>query len=158
MLKIITSLFFKFSQNFSTISHRTHRIIFVTVLSASDVIYAIIHCLENREPQIAVRSHVAGAFSGILMGFIFYESHRIDNGKKDLKFKIIRKTSIATFLCLVMFFILLNVVWYPDVEKLKHFIIKIGYWNKLNFYFYLYIPFCIWFINHYKIIWTLEST
>lgn len=64
-------------QNFSSISHRTHRIIFVFVLTMSDILYTLIHCLENREPQIAIGSHIAGAFSGILLGFILYKKQEI---------------------------------------------------------------------------------
>lgn len=107
-----------YSQNFSTISHRTHRIIFVTVLSTSDVIYAIIHCLENREPQIAVRSHIAGALSGILLGFIFYENHRQESRDVGLKFKILKRTSMVLYLCFVSLIILFNVMW-SFVKELK---------------------------------------
>lgn len=98
-------------QNFSTISHRTHRIVFVTALLISDGIYATIHCLENREPQIAVRSHIAGALSGILLGFIFYEAHRSENRDEDLKFKILKWASLGGYLSFVTIVILVNIIW-----------------------------------------------
>lgn len=83
---------------------------FVAALLISDGIYATIHCLENREPQIAVRSHIAGALSGILLGFIFYEGHRSENRDEDLKFKILKWASLAGYLSFVTIVILVNII------------------------------------------------
>lgn len=93
-----------------------HRIIVVTVLSISDVIYAVIHCLEHREPQIAIPSHVAGALCGILLGFIFYESHRHENREGNLLFKVLKWTSMAFLLCYVAIVVSINVIvqWSND--------------------------------------------
>lgn len=87
-------------QNFSTISHRVHRIIFVSVLSVSDVVYAIVHCVVdgNKEPKIHINAHIAGALSGVLLGFIWYGSHRHVNAK----FNIIWWLSGACYLCFVV--------------------------------------------------------
>lgn len=97
-------------QNFSSISYRVHRIIVVAVLSISDIIYAVIHCMEHREPQIAIPSHIAGALCGILLGFIFYESHRHENREGNLLFKVLKWTSMAFLLCFVAFVVAINVI------------------------------------------------
>lgn len=105
------------SQNFSSISHRTNRIIFVVVLLLSDIVYATIHCLENREPKIAVGSHVAGALSGILLGFIFYANNHHEN--KELKFKLFKRISIVAYLSFVVVAIFLNVMWAKRTEMVE---------------------------------------
>lgn len=89
---------------------------FVVVLSLSDIVYAIIHCLcnENKDPKIHITAHVAGAVSGILLGFIFYESScesgNEENRDGDLTFRILKNSSIAICLCFVMFVVLTNVL------------------------------------------------
>lgn len=84
--------------------------IIVAVLTISDVVYTLIHCLEHREPQIAIYSHVAGAFSGVLLGFIFYENRWDENRDGDVKHKILKVTSIACFFLFVTLVIIINVV------------------------------------------------
>ena len=63
-------------QNFSMISHRYFRIVCVMVLCLSDISYSIRHCIlqGNLQPKIGIAAHVAGAISGILLGFIFYKN------------------------------------------------------------------------------------
>lgn len=88
-------------------SYRVHRIVFVSVLTLSDVVYATIHCITNgnKEPKIHITAHVAGALSGVLLGFIFYQ-----NRDEDLKFKILKWISLAIYLGFVMLVTAMNVM------------------------------------------------
>lgn len=81
----------------------------MTVLSISDIIYATVHCLEHREPQIAIPSHIAGALSGILFGFIVYEVDRHNNRDENSVFRVLKWASIAFLLCFVAVVVLINV-------------------------------------------------
>lgn len=55
----------------------------VALLAVSDIAYATFHCLvdENKEPKIHITAHISGAFAGVLLGFVFYGSHRHVNEK-----------------------------------------------------------------------------
>lgn len=72
------------------------------------MIYAINHCLENREPQIAVRSHIAGAVSGVLLGFILYGSEKTCEDDK-LKFRILKTASLVCCCCFLFVVIVIDV-------------------------------------------------
>lgn len=94
-------------QNFSTISHRLHRIIFVSFLVGSDIAYAIIHCLinGNKEPKVHINAHIAGALSGVLLGFACYGSRRHESAK----FKIVWWLSVTCSFGLTFLVIIINI-------------------------------------------------
>ncbi|XP_070503074.1 rhomboid-related protein 1-like [Chironomus tepperi] len=92
--------------NFQTISHRTYRIIFVVILTLSDVIHSLSHCLlnNNEEPKIHIVAHISGAICGIILGFIFYKKSKTDNddAKGAKYFKWISIACYLTFICFVI--------------------------------------------------------
>ncbi|CRL05000.1 CLUMA_CG018245, isoform A [Clunio marinus] len=99
--------------NFSTISFRFHRMIFVGLLSISDIVYAIFHCMVNgnKEPKIHYQAHVFGALSGIVLGFIFFKCENTESrDENQLLLKIIKWTSIAIYLSFIVAVIIIDVV------------------------------------------------
>jgi membrane associated rhomboid family serine protease len=94
-----------FFQNHEIIVYKTHRVVAIVVLTLSDIIHSISHCLlnNNEEPRIHIAAHVAGAFSGILLGFIFYHQQ---NSKKD--FIYAKWISIGLFMTFILVVIAIN--------------------------------------------------
>lgn len=78
----------------------------MAVLSASDIIYALIHCLVegNKEPKIHINAHIAGALSGILLGFACYGNYR----HKKTHFKIAWWLSMICYASFVVAVIIIN--------------------------------------------------
>lgn len=87
--------------------YKTHRVVAIVVLTLSDVIHSISHCLlnNNEEPRIHIAAHIAGALSGVLLGFIFYHQK---NSKKDFIYAKRISIGLLTIFIFVVFVIIFN--------------------------------------------------
>lgn len=83
----------------------------MAVLSLSDAAYSTFHCLANgnREPRIHIVAHIAGAISGILLGFIFYQGTGKDR-ENNLKFVTLQRASAVLYVSFIILVIVINVV------------------------------------------------
>lgn len=61
-------------QNFQWLTHRYLRILALLILFLSDICFTTFHIVinHNANPRICVEAHVAGALTGLVLGFLFY--------------------------------------------------------------------------------------
>ncbi|XP_075152224.1 serine protease rhomboid 6 [Haematobia irritans] len=61
-------------KNFYSLDHRYLRVSALMILFLSDICFTTFHVLinHNTNPRICVEAHVAGAISGLLMGFLIF--------------------------------------------------------------------------------------